>query len=86
MRQATQEDFVIPKFRGKNPGEYEVREDGECVRKDRWEMAVQRIRDLVGINHHSDWEICDVVDAVERITNGDSSTAPTIRLTPKPTE
>ncbi|MBL4781821.1 MAG: hypothetical protein JKX92_06220 [Porticoccaceae bacterium] len=69
MRQATQEDFVIPKFRGKNPDEYEVREDGECVRKDRWEMGVQRIRELVGINHHSDWEICDVVDAVEKITS-----------------
>ena len=67
MRQARQEDFVIPKFRGKNPDEYEVREDGECLRKDRWEMAVQRIRELVGIHHHADWEIKDVVGAVEKL-------------------
>jgi hypothetical protein len=65
MRQATDQDFIIPKFRGKNPEDYEVREDGECVRKDRWEMAVQRIRELVGIKSNDDWEIKDVVSAVE---------------------
>ncbi len=68
MKQATIQDFIIPKFKGKKPEDYEIRADGECVRKDRWEMAVQRIRELVGINSNADWEIKDVVTAVEAMT------------------
>ncbi|MBL4838394.1 MAG: hypothetical protein JKY34_12540 [Kordiimonadaceae bacterium] len=67
MRQATQQDFVIPEFRGKDPADYEVRNDGVCIRKDRWEMGMQRVRELVGIKSNADWEIKDIIDAVENI-------------------
>lgn len=63
-RQATQEDFIRPEFIGCKPDEYEVREDGKIVRKDRWQNGVQSIRVLVGIPSRADWEIDDVVDRV----------------------
>ena len=67
MRQATARDFIIPEFRDKKPEDYEIRHDGECVRKDRWEDAVQSIR--VALDSHIDdnWEIKDVVNAVKRM-------------------
>jgi len=71
LRAATIEDFVMPKFRGKDPKDYEIRHDGECVRKDRWEMCVQRIRELCGIKGNSDWEIKDVISAVEDMSNSE---------------
>ena len=69
LRQATEQDFRRPEFIGKDPEDYEIRLDGACVRKDRWEMAVQRIRELVDIHSSADWEISDVIDAVEKIAN-----------------
>ena len=67
MRAAKLEDFMLPQFRDKDPADYEVRDDGVCVRKDRWEMAIQRIRGLVGIGSRTEWEIADIVAAVEKL-------------------
>jgi len=66
LRKATNDDFIKPEFVGKNPCDYEVQADGKVVRIDRWENAVHRIRDLVGIPNGSDWEIEDVIRAVGR--------------------
>jgi len=66
LRKATQDDFLKPEFIGKDPCDYEVREDGKVVRIDRWEEAVQCIREIVGIPSGSDWEIEDIIRAVER--------------------
>ena len=65
MKQAVIEDFIKPEFIGKNPEDYEVQEDGSCVRKDRWEMAVRSIREKVLIGGRGSWEIKDVIAAVE---------------------
>jgi hypothetical protein len=43
--------------------EYEVRADGETVRKDRWEVGIRRIVALIWGNRH-EFEVADVVDAV----------------------
>jgi len=67
MRQAVEEDFRQPEFKGENPDDYEIRPDGKCVRKDRWEMGMQRVRELVGIEPTQEWEISDVVNAVKCI-------------------
>jgi hypothetical protein len=70
-RAVTAEDFIIPKFRGKNPEDYEFRADGEIVRKDRWETGIHRIRNLlVGaklLPDSAQFEITDVIRAVEKL-------------------
>lgn len=66
MREVTLEDFIMPEYRGKNPEDYERREDGKIVRKDRWETAVHQIREIVNVSSKN-WEVGDVVAAVENI-------------------
>lgn len=68
-RAVTLEDFIMPKFRGKDPKDYEFRGDGEIVRKDRWETAIHRIRNFLiekGKMENTDqFEIDEVVKAVK---------------------
>lgn len=64
-RIVTERDLRHPDFRNGEPEDYEFRNDGKIVRKDRWEMAVQHIRGIVGIDARADWEIADVIAAVE---------------------
>lgn len=66
MRDVTEEDFRMPKFRGKDPKDYEFREDGEVVRKDRWETAIYRIRSILG-DRRREFEIEDVINAVDAL-------------------
>lgn len=63
MKQATITDFMYPEFRGQNPEDYEVRPDGKCVRKDRWEMGIRRIHSIFG-DGRTQFEIEEVVAAV----------------------
>lgn len=65
-RQVTERDFRMPEYRDANVADYEFRADGQLVRKDRWEQAIQSIRFLVGIDGR-EFEIADVVAAVRRI-------------------
>ena len=64
-RQATERDFRRPEFRDASPDDYEVREDGKVVRKDRWEDGIRRIADIMGVE--GPFEIDALVEAV-RIT------------------
>lgn len=65
-RQATERDFRRSEFLDANPEDYEIRpHDGAVVRKDRWEQAVQKVRQMVGISHFDKWEIPDVLEKVE---------------------
>lgn len=66
QRRVTELDFRKPEFRDAKVEDYEFRGDGALVRKDRWECAVNSIRNLVGIDSRS-FEIVDVVDAVRKI-------------------
>ena len=70
-RPAELSDFIIPEFRGKDPKDYEVREDGKVVRKDRWENGIRCIRNLLVeaklLPESVVFEITDVVRAVEKL-------------------
>ena len=74
MRQITENDFRHPKFRDAKVEDYELREDGYPVRKDRWEYGLRRIAimladsELPGIEFSGrSFEIEDVVSAVEAL-------------------
>ena len=56
-------DFRLPEFRDAKVEDYEFREDGKLVRKDRWESAVREIKSLV-LGDTREFEIDDVVAAV----------------------
>lgn len=60
----TEIDFRKPEFRDAKVEDYERRDDGAIVRKDRWKRAVESIRFLVGVDG-GEYEIPEVVAAVE---------------------
>lgn len=63
-QEVTERDFRAPEFRDAKVEDYEFRSDGKLVRKDRWEMAIHRIRELVGQGSSREFEIPEVVKAV----------------------
>lgn len=65
-RPVTERDFRKPEFRDAQPEDYEFREDGVVVRKDRWETVIRQIRCIVGPNGR-EFEIADVVAAVDAV-------------------
>ena len=65
-RQVTEQDCRMPEFRDAKPEDYEFRDDGKLVRKDRWETAVRSICSLVGMSVR-EFEIPDVITAVEQL-------------------
>jgi hypothetical protein len=70
-RPAELNDFIIPEFRGKNLEDYEVREDGAVVRKDRWQNGIRRIRNMLIeaklLPDSVEFEIIDVINAVDKL-------------------
>lgn len=62
-RVVTERDFRCPEFRDADPADYEFREDGAIVRKDRWETAIHSIRYQLG-DARREFEVSDVVAAV----------------------
>lgn len=65
-REVTERDFRMPEFRDADPKDYEFREDGKVVRKDRWEMGIRRIRSALG-DQRREFEIEDIVSAVNAL-------------------
>lgn len=65
-REVTERDFRMPEFMDAKVEDYEFRNDGKLVRKDRWERGIQTIRSLVGLNQR-EFEISEVVDAVRAL-------------------
>lgn len=66
MRTVTEEDFRAPEFRGAKVEDYEFRNDGKIVRKDRWESGIHRIRALLG-DHRKEFEVDEIVAAVRAL-------------------
>ncbi|MGL4265160.1 MAG: hypothetical protein ACRCTX_26350 [Afipia sp.] len=65
----TERDLRMPEFRHLNAedlDDYEFREDGKIVRKDRWENAIRRIRSALG-DPRREFEIDEVVSAVRAL-------------------
>lgn len=65
-RVVTERDFRMPEFRDACPEDYEFRDDGKVVRKDRWETAIHSIRDALG-DRRREFEISEIVSAVRAL-------------------
>jgi len=69
-RPVTEQDFRMPQFRDAKPEDYERRDDGFIVRKDRWETTVRAIASEFGVDAREGFE-CEtllfwVEDFIER--------------------
>lgn len=64
-RIVTERDFRIPEFIDAVAEDYEFRDDGKLVRKDRWEQGIREIAFLVGFDGHATYEIQDVIVRVK---------------------
>lgn len=60
----TEADFRLPEFRDAKAEDYERREDGRIVRKDRWETAVRSIAAALRMNS---FEVEDVPSKVRQL-------------------
>lgn len=63
-RPVSEKDFRMPEFKDAHPEDYEFRADGKIVRKDRWEMGIHQISQIVfpGVR---EFEIDDVIEEVK---------------------
>lgn len=66
-RAVTELDFRMPEFRDAKTEDYEFREDGKIVRKDRWERGIRNVASAVGFTGRKEWEIEDVVERVREL-------------------
>ena len=66
-RVVTERDFRMPEFQNADPADYEFRDDGKVVRKDRWQSAILSIAAVVGVRMRGGFEIHDVVRRVEEV-------------------
>lgn len=69
-RPVTEQDFRQPQFRDAKPEDYERRDDGAIVRKDRWETTVRKIASEFGVDARQGFE-CETLlvwvdDFIER--------------------
>ena len=66
-RIVTEKDFRKDEFINARPEDYEFRDDGQIVRKDRWEMGIRIIAHLLGMGNV--WNITDVIQRVDDFVN-----------------
>lgn len=66
-RTVTDADFRKPEYRDAKPEDYEFRDDGALVRKDRWETGMHAIARAMGFSGRDGFEISDVVAEVRRM-------------------
>ena len=66
-RTVTEADFRAPQFIGAKVEDYELRDDGAVVRKDRWEQALRNISLALDQPTRGGFEVVDVVEAVNEI-------------------
>ena len=64
-RPVTENDFRMEEFKNKDPADYEFRQDGKIVRKDRWETGIRNISSILNCNN---FEISEVVERVRELS------------------
>lgn len=64
----TERDLRLPEFRDSNPDDLEFRPDGKIVRKDRWEVGMRHIAEILGFDAREGFEIEDVIRGVRELT------------------
>jgi hypothetical protein len=62
-RAVTERDFRMREFADAKVEDYEFREDGKVMRKDRWETGIRKIASILKLGR-GDWEVSEVVQAV----------------------
>lgn len=67
-REVIERDFRRPEFYDAKPEDYEFRDDGAIVRKDRWMRAIYKIASITGHTQRREFEIADVVKSVEELS------------------
>jgi len=67
-REVTERDLRRPEFYDAKLEDYEFREDGAIVRKDRWLTAIHKIRSILG-DRRREFEIDDVIRAVDALVD-----------------
>jgi hypothetical protein len=75
-RTVTEQDFRRPEFVGKDVADYEFRDDGKLMRKDRWEMGVRAVVSALGISPRDGFEIDDVVRQVAELVAAQPAVMP----------
>lgn len=65
-RDVTEQDLRAPQFKGMKVEDLEFRENGDIVRKDRWETTVRRIACQI-VGSRSKFECDEIVDAVDKL-------------------
>jgi hypothetical protein len=60
-------DFRLPEFRDAKPEDYEFRDDGKIVRKDRFIVGMNKIASILEMNGRQGFEIADVIKKVESL-------------------
>jgi hypothetical protein len=65
-REVTEKDLRAPEYRQGEPSEYEFRDDGKIVRKDRFEQGMRDISAILFGPRHQ-YEIPEVVGEVHRL-------------------
>lgn len=66
-KQVTEMDFRKLEFRDAKVEDYEFRDDGEIVRKDRWQVGIFSIAHALGFSSREGFEVEDVVKAVRKM-------------------
>lgn len=61
-------DFRMPEYRNAKVEDYEFRDDGKLVRKDRWMRGIYRIAAIV-YGAREEFEIDDLVERVRQLTD-----------------
>jgi hypothetical protein len=67
-RIVTEMDFRMPEFRDAKTEDYEFRDDGKIVRKDRWERGIRSVAFALGFGRQ-EWEIEDVVERARELSD-----------------
>lgn len=62
----TEQDLRDPRFRDGTPDDYERRDDGAIVRKDRWKRGIQDIACIL-VGARAEYEIPDIVERVRKL-------------------
>ena len=65
-RPVRESDFRRPEYVGEDPDDYEFRDDGKIVRKDRWETGIRKIAATLGVSRG--FEIDDLVAKVTKLS------------------
>ncbi len=66
MREVTEKDFRKPEFIDAKVEDYEFRDDGKLVRKDRFQTTVFKIASILRLR---DFECQEVIDEVDSLLN-----------------